>query len=274
LKNKSFVKHEKEGIIYYTVPDFDKTGLVIHAFSGRTGGVSRDAYESLNLSVLTQDCPDDVQDNRVRFTRALGIDQSCLVGAHQVHQDHIYKVTLADKGRGAFEPQTVIPDTDAMITDEKGIALTAFFADCVPVFFLDPVNKAIAIAHDGWKGTVAHIAAKTARALQDTYGTKPAELLAAVGPSIGPCHYQVDHPVIERVKEAFPLDWTTLLSDLREDGRGQLDLWEANVLQLKQVGIRSENITVARLCTYCNRDIFFSHRGKMAGRQAGLIMLK
>ena len=273
MKHADLHKHETGNIVYYTAQAFDETGLVQHAFSGRKGGVSKGTFGSLNLSILTADCPDCVGENRDRFMKALGIPQSCLVGAHQVHGDRVYRVTAADKGRGAYHPDTVIPASDALITNEPGIALIGFFADCVPVLFLDPVKRAIAIAHAGWKGTVAKIAAKTAEAMRDNFGSVPADLLAAVGPSIGPCHYQVDMPVLEKIRAAFPADWQGFLTGWSQDGRAQFNLWAANVLQLEQVGIPRENITAAGLCTYCHRNVFFSHRAGMAGRQAALIML-
>lgn len=151
--------------------------------------------------------------------------------------------------------------------------MTGFFADCVPVLLLDPINRAIALVHAGWKGTVAKIAAKTAAAMHHNFGTIPGDLLAAIGPSIGPCHYQVDMPVIEKVQEVFPEEWRGLLNNFTRDGHAQLNLWEANALQLEQAGVLRDSITVAGLCTYCDRKTFFSHRAKMAGRQAALIML-
>lgn len=272
--NKSFKKNVKGNLTYFTIPSFEETGLVKHGFSTRTGGVSGGAYESLNLSILTEDVLANVLENRSKMAGALGIDPYSLVGAHQVHGDKIYRVRMSDKGAGATESHTVIPGTDALMTDEPGLTLTAFFADCVPIFLLDPVNKAIALAHAGWKGTVAKISVKTVIAMGEVYGTKPERLLAAIGPSIGPCHYQVDGPVIQRVKDEFPTCWTELLKDFDEQGHAQLNLWEANVTQLEEIGLALSNITVAGLCTYCNQDLFYSHRGGKAGRQAALIMLK
>lgn len=270
----TFERHLENGLAYYTIPAFRKTGLVIHGFSGRSGGVSQGVYESLNLSILTQDKREDVLENRKRFTGALGITLGDLVGAHQVHEDQVRRVTKAEKGRGSRSADNVIPATDALMTDEPGLALTAFFADCVPVFFLDPVHKAIALAHAGWKGTVAKIAAKTALAMQEAFRTKPKDLLAAIGPSIGPCHYEVDEPVINRFKRAFPKEAGQILSPETKPGRCQLDLWQANYVQLIDSGVPAGNITIAGLCTYCMQEEFFSHRAGMAGRQAALLMLK
>ena len=287
--NVECTKNEQGGISYYIFPAFDKTGLVRHAYSTKLGGVSSGAYDSLNLSILTNDDPENIRENRQRFLNSVGIEPDCVVGANQVHKDSIYQVGIKDKGRGAYDPETVVPATDALMTNEPGLALTAFFADCVPVFLLDPVKKVIALAHAGWKGTVVKIAAKTVLAMQQTYGSEAVDILAAIGPSIGPCHYEVDKPVIDKVKAAFPEYWAELFTDragfdemIAEKSdkkpatgniRLHLDLWAANFRQLTDIGIPVENITVARLCTYCHQDEFFSHRAGMAGRQAAVIML-
>ncbi|MCR4441139.1 MAG: peptidoglycan editing factor PgeF [Peptococcaceae bacterium] len=269
-----FVKKEKEGITFYQAASFEAAGLVVHAFTGRKGGVSRGLFESLNLSILTQDLLENVLENRRRLCGILGISPDSLTGARQVHGDSVYLVRENDKGRGARQPGSVIPAADALMTAVPGITLVAFFADCVPVFFLDPVKKAVALTHAGWKGTVAGIAAKTAAAMTRAFGTKPEDLLAAVGPSIGPCHYQVDGPVIERVRLAFPDDYGELLPGMTADGHARFNLWEANVRQIRSLGVPAQNITVAGICTYCEQENFFSHRRGMAGRQAALIMLK
>ncbi|MDD2433026.1 MAG: peptidoglycan editing factor PgeF [Clostridia bacterium] len=269
----AFFRQKKKGIEFYMIPSFAKTDLVKHAFTGRKGGFSQGKYSTLNLSVFTEDDENTVLENRRKLLYALGIEAKSIVSAQQIHGDHIYKVTLADKGRGAYTKETAIPATDALITQEKGIALLAFFADCVPVFFLDPGQKVIALAHAGWRGTVAKIAAKTAQAMFKDYGTKSQDLLVGIGPSIGPCHYQVDQPVIKKVEAVFPTEKSLLLTN-RENGLAQLNLGEANRQQLLAIGIPAENITVSGLCTYCYSDQFFSHRWGMLGRQAAIIMLK
>lgn len=270
----TYLQHDIAGITYFTVPAFSETGLVVHAFSGRRGGVSVGSFESLNLGMFTSDIPDRVLENRKRLGGILDVDPSCFVAAHQVHGDHVLRIDAADKGRGAIYKETVIPDTDALITGAKGVPLMAFFADCVPVILLDPVNEAIGLAHAGWKGTVAGIAAKTVQEMGTAFGTKPEKLLAAIGPSIGPCHYQVDEPVNAKVKEAFPDQWSELLSGFTPDGHAWLNLWAANACKLRQAGVLERNISVTGLCTYCKPDVFFSHRHGMAGRQAAVIMLK
>lgn len=272
LTNNSFSGQESDGIEYYTIPSFERTGLVRHGFSCRRGGFSEGKFGTLNLSNLTEDDPELVLKNRRKFCAAVGIAPECLVSAQQVHGDSIYKVTLKDKGRGAFERDTVIPATDALMTNEKGLALLIFFADCVPVLFLDPLKKVIAVAHAGWRGTVAKIAAKTVQAMEKNYGTKAQNILVGIGPSIGSCHYQVDEPVIAQVEKAFP-EADSLL-ERREDGHAFLNLWESNRRQLLGVGLADKNIVIAGLCTSCSSEKFFSHRAGMRGRQAAVLMLK
>ncbi|PKM90996.1 MAG: peptidoglycan editing factor PgeF [Firmicutes bacterium HGW-Firmicutes-12] len=271
---RAFLPCEKNELLYYTISAFDTTDLVINAFSSRKGGKSKKSFESLNLSVLTADNLEYVLENRRRLCQALGIDSHTLVGACQVHGDNIYLVKGSDRGAGALTSKTAIADTDALITNEREIPLILFYADCVPVFFLDPVKKAVGLAHAGWKGTVAKIAAKTVQALGENYGSNPKDILVAIGPSIGPCHYQVDRPVIDEVKRAYPKEWEELLTTSDIDGYAQLNLWEANLRQICQTGVPQENITVAGMCTYCCQENFFSHRRGMAGRQAAIIMLK
>ena len=137
-----------------------------------------------------------VQVNRERFTQALGIPAQDLVAANQVHGANICRIEITDKGKGALDQQTVIEATDSLMTNTKGVPLIAFFAVCVPVMFLDPQKKAIAITHAGWKGTVLKIGAKTVRKMAFEYGSNPKDLLVIIGPAIGPCHYEVDGPVI------------------------------------------------------------------------------
>ncbi|MDX9871192.1 MAG: peptidoglycan editing factor PgeF [Clostridia bacterium] len=270
----SFTAHQIDGVLYYTADAFSETGRIIHAFSARKGGVSTGKYESLNMSLLTADDRENVLANRRRLCQVIGVEPADLTGAQQVHGDQIYHVGLKDKGAGALVPGTSIAAVDALITKERGIPLVLFFADCVPVFFLDPVRQIVALAHAGWKGTVAGITAKTVRAMRENYGSDPRDILAAVGPSIGPCHYEVDGPVIDAIKEAFPGNDPGLLSPSDKAGHAQLNLWLANTVQLLEEGLPQDNISVAGLCTYCLGDSFFSHRRGMAGRQAAIIMLK
>jgi len=271
---KSFLFHEKDGLEYYTVPAFEQTNLVVHAFSGRNGGFSEGPFGTLNLGILTEDNPAHVVRNRQKICGILGLDPLSLVVTQQVHGDVVYKVTQADRGRGATDRDSVILGVDALMTNEPGVTLTSYYADCVPVMFLDPVLRVIAVAHAGWKGTLIKIAAKTVQAMAAEYGCRPETLFVAIGPSIGPCHFEVDAPVLQMAKEAFPVWGDALLEKNRESGKIHLNLWEANRRQLWDVGVPDEHITMSGLCTFCLPERFFSHRAGMPGRQAMLLALK
>lgn len=268
-----FILQEKKGVKFFIVSAFSQTGLVKHGFSTRIGGVSNKPFASLNLGLHTGDDIEMVRDNRRLFAQSIGVDVADITAANQVHSDNVYIVTETDKGKGALDQDTVIPATDALITNKAGIPLIAFYADCVPIMFLDPKKKVIAIAHAGWKGTVARIGQKTVEAMEREFGCKPCNILAAIWPSIGPCHYEVGKTVIDEVKKNFPL-WEGVLKFTSED-KAFLNLWEANRLQLEEAGIPAINIANCQICTFCHPELFFSYRydqGK-TGRMAGLIML-
>lgn len=255
------------------MPAFLETGLVNHGFSTRIGGVSQEPFQSLNLGFHTGDDWEKVKANRELFTASVGIPLENVVGANQVHGDRIFIAGLNDRGKGALEQETAVRDTDAIITREKGIGIMAFYADCVPLMFLDPVERVIAIAHAGWKGTILNIGLKTVKKMVSQFGCKPRDILAAIGPSIGPCHYEVDTPVISQFQNNLP-EWEKILK-IKDDSKAQLNLWEANRLQFLKAGILEEKISVAEICTYCHPELLYSYRGDAGktGRLAGIIML-
>lgn len=196
------------------------------------------------------------------------------MAAHQVHSDQVYIASIKDRGKGALEQDTAIKETDALITREPGVALIAFYADCVPIMFLDSVRKVIAIAHAGWKGTVLKIGKKTVERMVKEFNCQPKNIIAAICPSIGPCHYEVDVPVINKFQENFN-EWEKFLQLNKTGETALLNLWEANRLTLLEAGVLKNNITVAEVCTYCHSELLYSYRydkGK-TGRLAGIIML-
>ncbi|MFZ7103207.1 MAG: peptidoglycan editing factor PgeF [Peptococcaceae bacterium] len=271
---EKFILQENNGIKYYTIPAFSNTGLVNHGFSTRVGGCSKEPYHTLNLGLATGDDLEIVKKNRTAFAQALKISPDQMVAAGQVHGENICPVDQSYWGKGVLEQGTAVKDTDALMTDRQGVALIAFYADCVPVLFLDPVKKVIGIAHAGWKGTVLEIARKTVQRMNEIYGCSSQNILAAIGPSIGPCHYEVDELVIDRFRNSFSA-WTKILA-MKTAGKAQLNLWEANRIQLLEAGLTATNITMAEICTYCHPELLYSYRynyGK-TGRMAGLIMLK
>ncbi len=272
--NLIFKLKEERGIKYYIIEEFLQTGLVEHAFTTKVGGVSKGEYKSLNLGLHVDDKKKDVLENRRRICDILNSDYYNLVAGEQLHNDLIKVVNRADQGRGAVDYKSSISNTDALITDKKGVLLTSYYADCMPILLLDPVREVVGLAHAGWRGTVKKIAQKTVLKMKEVYGTDPTNILAGIGPAIGECCYQVDKKVIERLASAFD-NWEEFVT---EDGENKwkLNLAKVNRMQLQEIGVRVENIIESRLCTSCQDELFFSYRrdqGK-TGRMASLIKLK
>ena len=194
----------------------------------------------------------------------------------QVHGEAIQRVGRSDAGRGALSYADSIAKTDALITDEPGLPLLLCFADCTPILLLDPAHRAVGIAHGGWKGTVRRIAAKTVLRMQREFGTRPEDVLAAIGPSIGPCCYEVGPEVERQFQEAFSGHEAALFSHPDAVGGTHLSLWAANRLQLEEIGVLREHIDEARTCTACHHEDFFSYRadGGQTGRLGAVIALR
>jgi len=268
-----FVLKKSGMLTYLSIPEFEATGLVQHGFSTRLGGYSQPPYASLNLGLHVGDEKETVIKNRQSFGQVLGISWEKMVAAEQIHGDAIHIVTEADIGKGAADYATAIKATDALITDQSGIPLSTYYADCVPIFFLDPVTPAIGLAHAGWKGTVARIGAKTLRKMNEVYGSKAKNCLIAIGPSIGPCCYEVDEYVRNKFAEQ---SWQLEEIFKPEKQKWRLDLQKANRLALLEAGALPENIFISNYCTRCRTDLFFSYRAEegKTGRMAAVIMLK
>jgi YfiH family protein len=245
------LRHQINSLVYYRFINFASHDGVLHGVFTRLGGVSPAPYASLNVGHLVGDDHELVEANHDLIYRALGISRRDVATAHQVHGSQVVAVGPQERG-------FVIPATDALITDAPGVALMLRFADCLPVLLCDPVHRAIGLAHAGWKCTVKGIAAKMALAMMEAYGSRPADIIAGLGPCIGPCCYQVGTEVIELVKARFNR-WPGLLRP-QGDGSVHFDLWEANRRQLVELGVGE--IEVIQLCTACHTDEFFSHRAE------------
>ncbi len=240
-----------------TIPSFEDSGLVKHCFTTRKGGVSQGIYHSLNTSLIKSDPVENVKENLDRVCTAIGIDCKKLVFSQQVHGDRIRIVRAEDQGKGITKESDIL-ETDALITNVPGIPLITFYADCVSVFILDPVNKAVGLAHSGWKGTVLKIAQKTIKKMAETYGTMPENCLVGIGPSIEPSCFEIKEDAAQLFKESFA-DWERFM--IKKDQEHYVaDLWLANELMLTEIGVKLRNITVSGLCTCCNEELFFSHR--------------
>lgn len=246
-------------------------GRVQHAIFTRQGGVSPAPFASLNLSVSVADEVERVYANRRRAYGLFGRDSDDVIHAHLVHGYAVTAVTQAQNG-------TWIPHTDGLITNEPGCALTMNFADCAPILLYDPVHHAIGLGHAGWQGAVKDLPGAMVRAMQQQFSSRPGDLIAAVGPCIGPCCYEVGEPVISAVRAAFANPDTLLIANsqsliVNRQSSIVFDLPEANRRCLQGAGV--QQVELSGCCTACRTDLFFSHRAEKGktGRFGAMIAL-
>lgn len=272
MRYPNWFRVDKDEIRFYKAWNLDSTGLAKHGFSTRLGGVSKEPYQSLNLALSVEDNSATVIENRKRYASALGIDFERIVVPEQVHSDNVLVISAEDAGRGASDHSTAVPQTDAFITNAPGITLALHFADCCPVFLLDPVNKAIGMAHAGWKGTNSKIVTKTIDAMINEFGTAPSDIQAAVGPCICRCCYDVGEDVASLLYKSFEGDERVLKQSSTTKWR--VDLKTANYLLLRRAGIPDSQIAVSEGCTSCTPAEFYSYRREgITGRMGGWICL-
>ena len=258
--------NENKGVTYLTYPAFEKFPEFYHGFSTRLGGVSKGIYSSMNLSFTRGDEEKAVLENYRRIADAIGFSVEGIVCSDQTHTVHIRQVTEADKGKGVLQKKDYT-DIDGLITNVPGITLTTFYADCVPLFFLDPVNKAAGLAHSGWRGTVGRIGEKMVKAMKDAFGSEPENLYAGIGPSICQDCYEVSADVADRFREEFQgYEEDAGLLYKTKPGKYQLNLWKANEIVLTEAGILREHISFPGICTCCNPEFLFSHRASQGKR--------
>jgi YfiH family protein len=234
-------------------------------FTSRSGGTSTAPFHSLNLGLHVADAEEDVISNRERLADAVRLPIGSWVYAEQVHGNEVKLLTLSDRGKGIHSRESAIQAKDAFITQEPDICIAALFADCVPLYFYDPIHQAIGLAHAGWKGTVQEIAAATVYGMQQHFNSKPHEIKAAIGPSIGICCFEVDEVVMNKVWELFSRDMMEKDGDKplfheKENGKFMLNLQEMNRQIMIKAGILPSHIEVSDYCTSCRTDLFFSHR--------------
>ena len=250
---------ERGGVRFFTFTSFPN-GDLTHAVFGRAGGVSPAPFDSLNMSISTGDSLENVRENRRRALAAAGVMAAAVATLWQVHGTEVVVV--------AAQPGDPLTQADALITNERSVTLFLRFADCVPILLFDPVRRVTGIAHAGWRGTVAGMAQNVVRAMVAKYGCIAADILAGIGPAVGPARYEVGAEVADAARAAFPHE-----SDILQvrAGKTYLDLWTANAAALRSAGVSS--IEVAQLCTAENNNEFFSHRGDngQSGRFGALI---
>lgn len=267
--------HGEKAVPYFTFPAFDELPGIIHGFSSRLGGVSEGFLSSMNLSFSRGDEPERVRENFRRIAESIGFSEKDLVFSMQTHTANVRRVGREDCGRGLERPVGYC-DVDGLVTNEPGVVLATFYADCVPLFFVDPVHHCIGLSHSGWRGTVGKIGKATVEMMAKEFGSEPGDLLAAVGPSICQECYEVSEEVIGLFQENFAEELWPKLFYRKDNGHYQLNLWEANRLIFQEAGILPQHITVTDICTACNPELLFSHRasGGKRGNLAGFLEIK
>ncbi|MCH4192223.1 MAG: peptidoglycan editing factor PgeF [Butyrivibrio sp.] len=268
-----------EGMEYLVFPELEKTGIVRHLFSTRLGGVSKGCYGESNFSYTRGDLKEAVDENYRRVAGILGHERSLddFVSTYQTHTTNVRVVTEEDRGKGTVRERDYI-DTDGLITDIPGIILVTYHADCTPLYFVDPVHRAIGLSHSGWKGTAGSMGRKTLEAMEKAFGTRPEDCICGIGPSIcGDC-YEIGEDVAEIFRASFAGEEISRYHILREKENGKylLNLWQANKMILEKAGVPSGQISVTDICTCCNPKYLFSHRKahEQRGNLAAFLTLK
>lgn len=266
------IPKERHGVRFYAC-DHPAWEGASHGFSTRIGGVSPDPWQSLNLGVNSGDDPAHVRENFRRFCDAVGTDANCLVKNHQVHSDIVRCVTSDDR-----TPDLALPgvfDGDGLVTDQPGVCLTVFSADCIPVLLYDPVGRCIAAAHAGWRGTALGIAARAVEVMTQSFGCDPRNILAAIGPGISPCCFETHGDVPDGLRAGLGNDAAPFIRPAGQPGKFHVDLKGANARWLEKAGLLPQHIAVCPACTACTPEDFWSHRrlGTVRGSMAASIQL-
>jgi polyphenol oxidase len=257
--------HTTNGIRYLTFDIFPRN--VVQAVFTRQGGLSPEPWSSLNLGGGVGDERQRVRENRFRAFTALGRNPYSMFDVWQVHSAD---VVVANAPHPHFNNPPEFK-ADVILTDNPAVTLFMRFADCTPILLHDPKKNVVGLVHAGWLGTVKKAAGQAVRMMQAAYGSNPADILAAIGPSIGPEHYEVGADVVERVRYSFNSDSDALFQT--HEGHAHFDLWAANRLTLEQAGVGQ--VEVAGICTACHPEDWFSHRAQKGktGRFGALIAL-
>lgn len=242
------LRRESGGLITYHFESLDAEG-VVHAIFTRVGGVSGEPFDTLNVSHNVDDDGVHVAENHARVYAHLGLSAAQVTSPRQVHGNRVAVITEKDAG-------TTIPDTDGLVTTAPHVALLLRFADCQPILLYDSNRHALGLIHAGWRGVAQGIARRAVEAMMRAFGTHPADLIAGLGPAIGPCCYTVGDKVAAAMGYVLP-KWSEAMSP-QDEGSWRLDLSVANAQQLAAEGVRQ--IETANLCTSCRHEEFYSHR--------------
>lgn len=268
----AIIQRNVNGVVFHASEHFSAAGGVVHGFASRLGGVSVGDFASMNLGIKRDDSRANVRENYARFCAAVGADANCLVMTHQVHSDDVRTATRADILPDLLDP---IPyETDGLVTDEPGLCLVIYYADCIPVLLYDPKRRAIGAVHSGWRGTSMGIVPKAVERMKTLYGTDPADVLAAIGPGIGPCCFETHDDVptamvrqLGRAAEPFCVP----------NGKGKYNVDLKGIIrwEMTEAGLLPEHIETLDLCTGCHPELWWSHRkvGDRRGNHGAMIQL-
>jgi polyphenol oxidase len=261
-----------EEVPYGFFPALSLNGSYTHGFSNRRGGVSQGVYRSMNFWLSSEDDETHVRENFRRFTAALNTDLAMAVLTHQTHEARVKAVTDTDAGKGFTVPRDY-ERIDGLMTNIPGIPLMTFHADCLPIYLIDPVKRAIGLAHAGWRGTVDQIAVKMVEQMNEAYGTVPADVIVGLGPSIGECCFKVHEDVYSQFLEQLPFTKDMFIKP--NDRQWAVSLQKVTRKLLHEKGVQLHNIHIANICTCCHHHLFFSQRvhGTERGTMAALLQI-
>ncbi|MCI6615941.1 peptidoglycan editing factor PgeF [Ruminococcus sp.] len=264
FQSKTMTLNNIDTVPYLTYNSLSEINFINHAFSTRLGGVSKGEFTSMNLAFNRGDNPESVTENYKRICKSAGFDFNSLTASAQDHNTFVRAVTSENKGVGIYKPRD-LQSVDALVTNEKGVTLVTYYADCTPLFFVDTKKKAIGLAHAGWRGTVGRIGEKVVNKMTELYGTNPSDIVAAIGPAISVCCYEVDKPCADNFYALADLDSSRFVFP-KENGKYMIDLLETNRQILVAAGVKNENITISDICTNCNSELLWSHRATKGKR--------
>lgn len=269
IDSKVLKLNEKNGVAYLTFDKLSEIGRIRHAFSTKIGEGTRTIH-SMDMS-FDHDDRAAVTENYHRFCAAAGFDFASLIASSQDHHTFVRVCTPADKGVGIYRDKD-IESVDGLVTCVPGLTLCTYYADCTPLFFVDPATPAIGLAHAGWRGTVGRIAEKVVDTMRESCGTDPADLVCAIGPNIGVCCYEVDAPCAEHFY-ALCIDSDRFVFP-KEGGKFMIDMLECNRQLLVRCGVKPGNIVVSDICTKCSSDLLWSHRATNGDRGTMCAMMR
>ena len=261
----------KNGAGLLKFPRLEKEKNLIHAFSTRVGGVSKDEFASMNLGFNRGDSDENVHKNYEIIAKALNVDKAKMVASSQDHNTNVKRVTKLDCGHGIDKEKT-FQSIDGLMTNEEDLTLVIYTADCVPLYFYDKVHRAIALSHAGWRGTVNDMAGITVKRMAEEFGTKPEDLIVCIGPSICQKCFEVESDCADEFKK---LPFADKIIEDKKNGKFHIDLWKCNEIFLIKAGVKKENIQVGKVCSMCESDLVFSHRatkGKRGSNAAFMCM--